>query len=191
MILMDYFVRKTLGDWWAIKAGVNKTGWLRYYYEMHYYRILRNNACSIMPKSQFKSKPALPHGLSGIFISSGAKIGRNSVIFQQVTIGAVTTLDSKYHGSPILGDNCFIGSGAKIIGNIRIGNNVRVGANAVIYNDVPDNSIVTSGSQKVVTKDILLDNTYYFPRNGVWYYAKDGEFIKCPNNGKKPAPNSL
>lgn len=92
---------------------------------------MKSNAASIMPKAQFGSKPNLPHGVSGIFISSGSKIGRNAVIFQQVTIGSVTTLDSKSQGSPIIGDNCYIGAGAKIIGNIKIGNNVRIGANCV------------------------------------------------------------
>ena len=33
----------------------------------------------------------------------------------------------------------YFGSGAKIIGNIKIGNNVNIGANAVVIKDVPDN----------------------------------------------------
>ncbi|MEY8714080.1 serine acetyltransferase [Francisella philomiragia] len=144
------------------------------------------NAASIMPGSKFASKPNLPHGISGIFISSGSKIGRNAVIFHQVTIGSVTTLDSKRHGSPIIGDNCYIGAGAKIIGRIRVGNNVRIGANAVVYKDVPDNSVVTNGEQITITKKERQVNTYYFSRKGRWHFAQDGKFIQCPENGKKP-----
>ena len=44
--------------------------------------------------------------------------------------------------APVIGDNVFIGTGAKIIGNITIGNNVLIGANAVVTKDVPDNCTV-------------------------------------------------
>jgi serine O-acetyltransferase len=43
--------------------------------------------------------------------------------------------------APVIGDNVDIGSGAKLLGPIRIGNNVLIGANAVVMLDVPDNSI--------------------------------------------------
>ena len=41
-----------------------------------------------------------------------------------------------------IGNNCMIGAGAAIIGNITIGNNVSIGANAVVIHDVPDNAVV-------------------------------------------------
>ena len=43
--------------------------------------------------------------------------------------------------APQFGNNVDIGTGAKVLGNIRIGNNVLIGANAVVIQDVPDNSI--------------------------------------------------
>jgi serine O-acetyltransferase len=60
--------------------------------------------------------PCFPHGISGIFISEGAKIGKNVVILQQVTIGSNTLNGSNTFGSPEIGDNMYIGAGAKIIG---------------------------------------------------------------------------
>ena len=81
------------------------------------------------------------HGTYGIFISGGAKIGRNCSIYQQVTIGSNMLIDSKGFGSPKIGDNCLIGAGAKIIGNVTIGNNCRIGANAVVTINLPDNSL--------------------------------------------------
>jgi serine O-acetyltransferase len=59
----------------------------------------------------FASPPNLPHGLYGIIISHNSVIGNNATIFHQVTIG-----EGK-DGAPIIGDNVFIGAGAKIIGN--------------------------------------------------------------------------
>ena len=109
----------------------------------------------------FENWPYFPHGIYGIFISPKVKIGKNCVIFQQVTIGAARTAGSKRNGNPTIGDNCYIGAGAKIIGNIKIGNNVRIGANAVVYEDVKDNSVVVSSPTRIIPKKQTLDNRFY------------------------------
>ena len=80
-----------------------------------------------------------------MFISGDAQIGKACVIFQQVTIGSNRTPGSKHWGAPIIGDNCYIGAGAKIIGNVKIGDNCRIGANAVVTKDVPSNSTIVLG----------------------------------------------
>lgn len=134
------------------------------------------NGSSIAYNSRFIGLPCFPHGMKSIFISGGALIGRNCVIFQQVTIGSNTLPDSKGIGAPVIGDNCYIGAGAKIIGNVRIGNNVRIGANVVVYKDVPDNSLVLSGEQKVVVKEVALNNRFY-SHHGKWVYFDDGEYV--------------
>lgn len=175
-----------LNDWWQLRQLLRQHSRFRIFYQYWYRRQMLRHAANIMPRAEFASKPTLPHGLSGIFISSGVRIGRNAVIFHQVTIGTVTTIDSSHRGSPVIGDNCLIGAGAKIIGNIRIGNNVRIGANAVVHRDVPDNAIVTSGAQQVRICASPPDNRYVFNREGVWYQAQDGEYLLCPDGGAKP-----
>lgn len=67
-----------------------------------------------------------------------AKIGKHCRISQQVTVGHIGGF--KGGGVPTLGDNVYIGAGAKILGDIKIGNNVKIGANAVVISDVPDNA---------------------------------------------------
>lgn len=119
--------------------------------------------------AKFLNHPYFPHGLSGIFISDGAEIGKNAVIFQQVTIGSSRTIGSKRCGAPKIGDNCYIGAGAKIIGDVTIGNNVRIGANAVVYEDVPDNCVVVPSSTRIIQKE-TLDNRFIKSVNGVDYY---------------------
>jgi serine O-acetyltransferase len=52
-------------------------------------------------------------------------------IEHQVTIGA------ERRCTPVLGNDVFIGAGAKIIGEVTIGDGSRVGANAVVLQDVP------------------------------------------------------
>lgn len=95
-------------------------------------------------------KITFPHGISGIFISCNSVIGNNCTIFQQVTIGSNTLKDSKHVGAPTIGDNVFIGAGAKIIGNVKIGDNVRIGAGAIVTENIPKNSTVVAEKSKII-----------------------------------------
>jgi serine O-acetyltransferase len=110
--------------------------------------------------ARFESMPVFPHGIKGVFISSGAEIGNNNVIFHQVTIGSNTVRNSERNGSPKIGDNCYIGAGAKIIGKVTIGNNVRIGANCVVVKDVPDNCTVVSQPCRIIQKEKAQDNQF-------------------------------
>lgn len=76
----------------------------------------------------------------GITISGAAKFGNNVNISQQVTVGVSGKGEKR--GVPVIGDNVYIASGAKIFGKIKVGNNVKIGANAVVYKDIPDDAIV-------------------------------------------------
>lgn len=76
----------------------------------------------------------------GIIISPSVRIGTNMSISQQVTIGV--SGHGKKRGCPVIGDNVYLGPGAKLFGKIRIGDNVRIGANAVVHKDIPDNAVV-------------------------------------------------
>lgn len=98
--------------------------------------------------AHFAEPPRLVHGLNGIIIHHRAKIGKKCVIHQQVTIGS-----NGRGGVATIGENCFIGAGAKIIGGIIIGNNVKIGANAVVTKDVPDNCVVVGIPAKIIKKD--------------------------------------
>jgi serine O-acetyltransferase len=74
----------------------------------------------------------------GIVISGYAKFGDNCRIRNGVVVG-LRHVEEKC--APMVGNNVDIGSGAKLLGPIRIGNNVLIGANAVVMCDVPDNCI--------------------------------------------------
>lgn len=125
-----------------------------------YHRLQVRYNCEIPLTAIVPSDTTFPHGLNGILISKGAEIGHGCTIFQQVTIGSNTLKDSKTIGSPIIGNNVYIGAGAKIIGGVKIGNNVRIGANAVVVEDIPDNSTVVIPKNKVILHDSARDNTF-------------------------------
>ena len=81
-------------------------------------------------------------------IIAGARIGKNCVVMQQVTIGS--SRGGKRGGYPTLGDNVVVCCGAKIIGNVKVGNNVIVGANAVVASDIPDDAVVGGVPAKII-----------------------------------------
>ncbi|MES2149210.1 MAG: serine acetyltransferase [Pseudomonadota bacterium] len=141
--------------------------WAGYQYE---------NGSSVAWNAEFEDEPCFPHGMKSIFISGGAQIGRRAVIFQQVTIGSNTLAGSPGFGAPMIGDHCYIGAGAKIIGRVHIGDHVRIGANAVVYQDVPDNSVVLCGEQRIVRGRQGADNRFFSMR-GQWRYFEDGAWI--------------
>jgi serine acetyltransferase len=50
-----------------------------------------------------------------------------------------------------IGDNVFIGSGTRILGNVNIGSNVIIGASALVNKDIPDNSVVAGVPARVIS----------------------------------------
>lgn len=89
------------------------------------------NGCVIGIGADFGPGFVLVHPI-GVVINASVKGGTNVWIESSVVIG-----DNR-GGSPTMGHNVFIGSGAKVIGGIQIGNHARIGANAVVMKDVPD-----------------------------------------------------
>jgi len=83
----------------------------------------------------------------GVVINSSVRGGRGVKIEHLVTIGA------EAGDSPSLGDNVFVGAGAKIVGPITIGNNVKIGANAVVTKDIPNNTTAAGIPAKVVRQN--------------------------------------
>ncbi|MDD3228844.1 MAG: serine acetyltransferase [Oscillospiraceae bacterium] len=78
----------------------------------------------------------------GIIINRGVRIGKNCRIHQGVTIGATNGSPD----APIIGDNCFIGCGAVILGKITIADNVAIGANSVLTKSITEPSTTWAGA---------------------------------------------
>lgn len=83
-----------------------------------------------------------------IIVNGNAVIGDNVNISQGVTIGQANR--GKRKGVPIIGNEVYIGPGAKIVGKVVIGNNVAIGANAVVTNDIPDNACVVGVPARII-----------------------------------------
>lgn len=87
------------------------------------------------------------HG--GIVTNEEMQIGKNCNLSHDVTIGV--SRRGERAGVPVIGDNVYIGPGAKIFGKITIGNNAAIGANCVVTKDVPENGVVAGIPGKVIS----------------------------------------
>lgn len=126
-----------------------RTGWIGRIMKLY----LHGQKCLYISTPKVGGGICVNHGHSTQI--NAKSIGENCIVFQNVTIGK----NGKGPG-PVIGNNCYFGTGCVVLGNIRIGNNVLVGANAIVVKDIPDNCTV-------VTK-------------GTWIVKKDGEKVNIP-----------
>jgi serine O-acetyltransferase len=79
-------------------------------------------------------------------------LGRRVTIVQQV---AISTRACGEGAAPIIGDDVYIGAGARVLGDVRIGDRVVIGANAVVTRDVPAGSTVV-GANRIIAGRLAL-----------------------------------
>jgi len=115
-----------------------------------YYKKLSRKGSYIGHKCVIDEFTIFPHGITGIFISGGAMIGKNCTIYQHVTIGANEKKDSKTYGYPIIGNNVFIGANSTIVGHVVIGDNVYIGAGTVVTKDIPVGATVVGNGVRII-----------------------------------------
>jgi len=89
----------------------------------------------------------IDHGM-GVVIGETAEVGDDVLVYQGVTLGGTGKVTGKRH--PTLGNGVVVGTGAKILGNIRIGDLSKVGAGSVVVRAVPDRSTVVGIPGRVV-----------------------------------------
>ncbi len=127
----------------------------------------------IHPGAKIGKNLFIDHGM-GVVIGETSEIGDNVTIYHAVTLGGSSpSIDSerqrheKRH--PKIGNDVVIGSGAQIIGPVKVGNNARIAANAVVVKDVPENATMVG----IPAKAVKLDNQGNFRPYGVDDKVKD------------------
>ena len=127
----------------------------------------------IHPGAKIGKNLFIDHGM-GVVIGETSEIGNNVTIYHAVTLGGSSpSIDSerqrheKRH--PTIGNEVVIGSGAQIIGPVKVGNGARIAANAVVVKDVPECTTMVG----VPAKAVKLENKGKFRPYGVDDKVKD------------------
>tara|TARA_B100000035_G_C20941114_1_gene527576 strand:- start:472 stop:1047 length:576 start_codon:yes stop_codon:yes gene_type:complete len=127
----------------------------------------------IHPGAKIGKNLFIDHGM-GVVIGETSEIGNNVTIYHAVTLGGSSpSIDSerqrheKRH--PTIGDDVVIGSGAQIIGPVKVGNGARIAANAVVVKDVPESATMVG----IPAKAVKLENKGQFRPYGVDDKVKD------------------
>lgn len=104
-------------------------------------RILYNSdICCRLPTHIY-----MPHPY-GIVMHSQAAIGERVTVMQQVAIG---DKDQGESVAPVIGNDVYIGAGARVLGDVRIGDGVTIGANAIVTRDIPA-GVTVVGANRIV-----------------------------------------
>lgn len=91
----------------------------------------------------------MPHA-NGTVVGATA-IGQYAVIYHQVTLGA-KTVKFDDEDRPVIGDGVMIGSGAKVLGKLKVGDGCQIGANSVVLASLPPNSLAVGVPAKIILK---------------------------------------
>ena len=86
-----------------------------------------------------------------VIIHPDAILGKNINIGTGVTIGMENRGTRK--GAPEISDNCWIGTNAVIVGNVKIGSDVLIAPLTYVNFDVPDHSIVIGNPGRIIPKE--------------------------------------
>lgn len=151
-LIWSYIKNLRYAEYHYVKSKLNNKSGLNSIYHtvllFFYYQRLR--------KISYKTGIQIPINTCGpglqiwhygyIIINGNTRIGKNLTIYPGVEIGHKVPGG----GCPKIGDNCFIGAGVKIFGDITIGDNVTIGANSVVTKDIPDNCVVCGIPAKII-----------------------------------------
>ena len=124
-------------------------------YQAHWYTLARVisqisrtlTGIDIHPGARIGRRFFIDHGM-GVVIGETTEIGDDVLVYQGVTLGGTGKDTGKRH--PTIGNGVVVGTGAAILGNIRIGDHVKIGAGSVVVHPVPDHSTVVGVPGRVV-----------------------------------------
>ena len=117
----------------------------------------------IHPGAKIGKNLFIDHGM-GVVIGETSDIGDNVTIYHMATLGGIApSINSndqrniKRH--PTIEDEVVIGSGAQVLGPVRVGRCAKIGANAVITKDVPENAVMVG----IPAKNVGLADSEFKP----------------------------
>lgn len=140
-------MRKT--EYWVNTAKTPLQKLVAQCYRLRYHRFCVKMGFHV-PLNIFEEGLAIAH-YGALVVNSKAKVGKNCRIHAMVVIGATNGEPA----APQIGDNVYIGAGAKIVGDIHIADNVAIGANAVVVKSIDEPGTTWGGvpARKISSRD--------------------------------------
>jgi serine O-acetyltransferase len=145
---------------WAI-ASYRLGNWLNVSRPFNFIRIplklvsfCANKFCEVFMEMCIDPQASIGDGLhighiGGVHINPGAVIGKNCDMTHRVTIGASAM---GRQGAPVIGDDVFIGTGATLVGKIKVGNGVKIAANTLVISNIPDGATVMGVPGRIIMR---------------------------------------
>ena len=107
----------------------------------------------VSPLVEIAGGLSLPHTVGTVI--GAASIGANCTILQGVTLGSLEqNTDFDKSSRPVIGNDVYIGAGAKVIGFVVIGDHAKIGANAVVLCDVPEYAVAVGVPAKIKLRPV-------------------------------------
>lgn len=97
-------------------------------------------------------------GVKFAYLGLGTVVHRNAIIGDDVVVGSNVTIGGRsgHAQLPVIEAGAYIGTGARVLGPVRIGRNAVIGANAVVLCDVPANSVAVGIPARVIRENIAV-----------------------------------
>jgi len=111
-------------------------------------------ACEVIMEMCIDPQATIGPGLyighiGGVHINPEAVLGSNCDLAHRVTIGASAM---GRQGSPVIGDDVYIGAQATIVGRIKVGNGAKIAANTLVITNVPEGATVMGVPGRIVMR---------------------------------------
>ena len=123
---------------------------LKLFYMLRLMRLSHKTQIQIPARTSIGEGFYIGH-LGRVIINPEAKLGKNINISTGVTIGVENR--GKRKGAPIISDDCWIGTNAVIVGNVKIGTDVLITPLRYVKFDVPDHSIVVGNPGRIIPRE--------------------------------------
>ncbi|MCU1301765.1 MAG: serine acetyltransferase [Candidatus Sulfotelmatobacter sp.] len=113
-----------------------------------------NKFCEVFMEMCIDPQASIGEGLcvghiGGVHINPQAVLGRNCDIAHRVTIGASAM---GRQGAPVLGDDVYIGTGATLVGKIKVGSGAKIAANTLVMTNVPEGATVMGVPGRIIMR---------------------------------------
>jgi len=116
--------------------------------------LFANLFCEVVMEMHLDCQATIGPGLyiahiGGVHINPAAVLGKNCDIAHRVTIGASAM---GRQGVPVLGDEVYVGTGATLVGKIKIGSGAKIAANTLVITNVPEGATVMGVPGRIIMR---------------------------------------